>query len=177
MSFTTYPEHPVLLIDDEEQFLFSAEITLNAAGLKHVVKCQDSRQVLALLAQKKFAVVVLDLYMPHISGKELLPQIIAEYPEIPVIVLTAVNEVETAVECMKAGAFEYLVKPVDDARLVTTIRHAINILEIRNENDLLKTSLLSEQLRHPKAFAEIITANAAMRGIFKYIEPEFCTQK
>jgi len=170
MSFTTYPEHPVLLIDDEEQFLFSAEITLNAAGLKSVVKCQDSRQALALLAQKEFAVVVLDLYMPHVSGKELLPQIIAEYPAIPVIVLTAVNEVETAVECMKAGAFEYLVKPVDDARLVTTIRHAIDILEIRNENDLLKTSLLSEQLRHPEAFAEIITANAAMRGIFKYIE-------
>ncbi len=170
MSLTTYPEHPVLLIDDEEQFLFSAAITLNAAGLKHIVKCRDSRQALTTLAQEKFAVVALDLYMPHVSGKELLPQIVAEYPEIPVIVLTAVNEVESAVECMKAGAFEYLVKPVDDARLVTTIRHAINILEIRNENDLLKTSLLSEQLQHPEAFAEIITGQAAMRGIFKYIE-------
>lgn len=170
MSFITYPEHPVLLIDDEEQFLFSAEITLNAAGLQRVVKCQDSRQALAVLAKEKFAVVVLDLYMPHISGKELLPQIVAEYPEIPVIVLTAVNEVETAVECMKAGAFEYIVKPVDDARLVTTIRHAIHILDIRNENDLLKTSLLSEQLKHPEAFAEIVTNHAVMRGIFKYIE-------
>jgi len=170
MNLPTYPEHPILLIVDEEQFLFSAEITLNAAGLKHVVKCQDSRQALALLEKEKYAVVLLDLYMPHLSGKELLPQIVEAFPEIPIIVLTAVNEVETAVECMKAGAFEYIVKPVDDARLVMTIRHAIRMQEMRDENDLLKKSLMSDQLHHPEAFAEIITNHATMRGIFKYID-------
>ncbi len=170
MTLTTYPEHAVLLIDDEEQFLFSAEITLNAGGLNNVIKCQDSRQTLERLAQQKCSVAVLDLYMPHLSGKELLPKIVEEYPEIPVIVLTAVNEVETAVECMKAGAFEYLVKPVDDARLNTTIRHAIQMQEMRNENNLLKKSLMADQLSHPEAFAEIMTNDEAMRGIFKYIE-------
>ncbi len=170
MNTSTHPEHNVLLIDDEEQFLFSAEITLNAAGLNHVVKCQDSRQAMTLLEKGKHAVVVLDLYMPHLSGKELLPQIVEAHPEIPIIVLTAVNEVEAAVECMKAGAFEYIVKPVDDARLVNTIRHALQMQEMKNENDSLKKSLLSEQLRQPEAFAEIITNHAAMRGIFKYIE-------
>ncbi|MGH7595195.1 MAG: sigma-54-dependent transcriptional regulator [bacterium] len=170
MNTPIHPEHAVLLIDDEEQFLFSAEITLNAAGLNHIVKCQDSRQALALLEKGRHAVVVLDLYLPHLSGKELLPLIVEMYPEIPVIVLTAVNEVEAAVECMKAGAFEYIVKPVDDARLVNSIRHALQMQEMKNENDSLKKSLLSEQLRHPEAFAEIITNHAAMRGIFKYIE-------
>jgi DNA-binding NtrC family response regulator len=170
MNLTSTSEPPVLLIDDEQQFLFSAEITLHAGGLKKVVKCQDSRQALGLLAQQDHAVVVLDLNMPHLPGKELLPQIVEAHPEIPVIVLTAVNEVEAAVECMKAGAFEYIVKPVDDARLLTTIRHAIQIREMRNENDLLKRSLLSDQLEHPEAFAEIITNHPAMRGIFKYAE-------
>ncbi|MGH7493072.1 MAG: sigma-54-dependent transcriptional regulator [bacterium] len=170
MAHTTYPEYPVLIIDDEEQFLFSAEITLHAGGINQVNTCRDSRQVLARLAQQRHSVVVLDLYLPHLPGKDLLPQIVEAYPEIPVIVLTAINEVETAVECMKAGAFEYVVKPVDDARLVTTIRHALQIQEIKNENDLLKKSLLSEQLRHPEAFDEIITKHAPMRGIFKYIE-------
>lgn len=170
MNHMASPEHPILLIDDEEQFLFSAEITLNAAGLRRVAKCQDSRQAMALLAATKYTVVVLDLYMPHLSGKDLLPQIVEAYPEIPVIVLTAVNEVETAVECMKAGAFEYIVKPVDDARLVTALRHAIQLQEMRDENDLLKKSLLSDHLRQPEAFAEIVTNHAAMRGIFKYIE-------
>lgn len=170
MNLATYPEHAILLIDDEEQFLFSAEITLNAAGLQHIVKCQDSRQAMALLAQAQYAAVVLDLYMPHLSGKELLPKIVEAYPEIPLIVLTAVNEVETAVECMKAGAFEYIVKPVDDARLVTTIRHAMQLQEMRDENSLLKKSLMSERLHHPEAFGEIITNHPTMRGIFKYIE-------
>lgn len=171
MNPTTYPEYPVLLIDDEERFLFSMEITLHAGGITAVTKCQDSRQALALLAQQKHSVVLLDLYMPHLSGKELLPQLIEAHPETPVIVLTAVNEVETAVECIKAGAFEYIVKPVDDARLVTAIRHALHMQEIKNENDLLKKSLLSDDhLQHPEAFAEIITQHAAMRRIFKYIE-------
>ncbi len=170
MNLATYPEQPVLLIDDEEQFLFSAEITLNTEGLTRIVKCQDSRQVMALLAQQKYSVVVLDLYMPHMTGKELLPKIVEAYPEIPVIVLTAVNEVETAVECMKAGAFEYIVKPVDDARLFTTIRHAIRMQEMRDENSLLKKSLMSDQLLHPEVFAEIVTHHPVMRGIFKYIE-------
>jgi DNA-binding NtrC family response regulator len=170
MNRTTHPEYPVLIIDDEEQFLFSAEITLNAGGINQVNTCRDSRQALAKLAQQRHSVVVLDLYLPHLSGKDLLPQIVEAYPEIPVIVLTAINEVETAVECMKAGAFEYIVKPVDDARLVTTIRHALQMQEIKTENDLLKKSLLSEQLHHPEAFDEIITNHAPMRGIFKYIE-------
>ncbi len=170
MILTGYSEHPILLIDDEEQFLFSAEITLHAGGLKKVVKCSDSRQALALLAQQEYAVVVLDLYMPNLSGQQLLPQIVEEFPAIPVIVLTAVNEVETAVECMKAGAFEYIVKPVDDARLVTTIRHAIRMQEMRDENALLKKSLLSDQLKHPEAFADIITNHVTMRGAFKYVE-------
>ncbi len=170
MNHTTYPEPPVLLIDDEERFLFSAEITLNAGGIQAVTKCQDSRQALSLLAQQKHSAIVLDLYMPHMPGQELLARLVEAYPEIPVIVLTAVNEVDIAVECMKAGAFEYIVKPVDDARLVTTIRHAIQMQEMKNENDLLKKSLLSMQLQHPEAFAEIVTNQASMRGIFKYIE-------
>lgn len=170
MIHSPYPEFPVLLVDDEEQFLFSAEITLQAGGINAVTKCRDGRQALALLAQHRHSVIVLDLYMPHLPGRELLPQLVESHPEIPVIVLTAVNEVETAVECMKAGAFEYLVKPVDDARLITTIRHALQMQEMKNENALLKKSLLSEQLRHPEAFAEIITNHAAMRGVFKYIE-------
>ena len=170
MTHSTYPEFPVLLVDDEERFLFSAEITLRAGGINAVTKCQDGRQALAVLAQQKHSAVVLDLYMPHIPGKELLAKLVEAYPEIPVIVLTAVNEVETAVECMKAGAFEYIVKPVDDARLVTAIRHAVQMQEMKNEHDLLRKSLLSDQLRHPEAFAEIVTQHAGMRGIFKYIE-------
>jgi FixJ family two-component response regulator len=60
-------------------------------------------------------VIILDLFMPHVSGQELLPRLTREYPEIPVVVMTASQEVETAVSCMKEGAFDYLVKPVEES--------------------------------------------------------------
>ena len=57
-------------------------------------------------------VVILDLFMPHLGGQELIKKVVQEFPHIPVIVMTASDELDTAVTCMKAGAFDYLVKPV-----------------------------------------------------------------
>jgi DNA-binding NtrC family response regulator len=71
---------------------------------------------------------------------------------------------------MKEGAFDYLVKPVNDTRLVSSIKRGLEITEIRNENEMLKQSLLREKLEHPEAFSEIITHCSTIESIFKYIE-------
>ena len=144
MKQSIYPSLPVLLVDDEAQFLMSANFTLSSAGINNIVECRDSRKVIPMLEKQEFEVILLDILMPHMSGNELLQVIGQEYPHIPVIMMTAVNEVETAVECMKKGTFDYLVKPVDEERLVTSIKHAIGIRELRNENIILKEYLLSE---------------------------------
>ncbi|HID95552.1 MAG TPA: sigma-54-dependent Fis family transcriptional regulator [Candidatus Latescibacteria bacterium] len=170
MNQAQYPSLPVLLVDDEEQFLLSASVTLSSAGINNTVGCQDSREVMRLLAEQNFELVVLDILMPYVPGNELLPKIVRDYPDIPVIMITAVNELETAVECMKSGAFDYLVKPVDDERLVTCIRRAIEFREMRDENTLLKQYLLSDKLEHPEAFSAIVTQNSTMRSIFQYVE-------
>lgn len=170
MKEVRYPSLPVLLVDDEEQFLQSAHFTLSSAGINNVTKCQDSRNVMKLLSGQPFGVIVLDLSMPNCSGFELLPGITDEYPDIPVIIVTAVNELDTAVECMKSGAFDYLVKPVDDKRLISSVKRAIQFTEMRNENTLLKQYLLSDRLNHPEAFTGIITKNSTMRSIFQYTE-------
>jgi len=170
MSEIPYPELPILLVDDEEQFLLSAGFTLNSLGITNVVECSDSRKVTHMLSEKRFSAIVLDINMPHISGQELLQIISGEYPSIPVIMLTAVNEVETAVACMKEGALDYLVKPVTDNALLTSINRAIEFWRIRNENTLLKKYLLSDDLEHPEAFNEIVTKNSSMRSIFQYLE-------
>lgn len=170
MRAATFPSHPVLLVDDEEQFLASASFALRAEGISNLVLCQDSRKVLDLLSGGKYSLAVLDLIMPHVSGKDLLAAITEGWPQVPVVVITALNEVETAVECMKAGATDYLVKPVDATRLVTTVRRALEFGEVRVENDLLKQYLLSDKLEHPEAFREILTASGAMRSIFQYVE-------
>jgi DNA-binding NtrC family response regulator len=170
MGEPSFPSKPVLLVDDEENFLFSASFILNADGITNTMQCQDSRKVTSLLSKQEFSVVLLDIMMPYKSGKELLLEIDRDYPGLPVIMSTAINEVETAVECMKCGAFDYMVKPIDDARLISSIRRAIELSDLRSENVMLKHYLLSDEIEHPEAFNEIITQNSAMRSIFQYAE-------
>ncbi|MDZ7372259.1 MAG: sigma-54 dependent transcriptional regulator [candidate division KSB1 bacterium] len=170
MSRNKTPEMPILLIDDEPDFLTSVEMTLAAQGLTNVVSISDSRQVEPFLAENDVSVIALDMNMPHVPGRVLLPKIIRDYPEIPVIIITAVNDVETAVSSMKAGAFDYLLKPVDEARLTSAIRRALEISQMRAENIRLKEYLLSRKLKHPEAFSAIITASPAMHAIFQYAE-------
>lgn len=170
MNQSSFPTQPILLIDDEEQFLASAEFTLNANGLDNTRTCSDSREVMKLMAIEPPSIVLLDMTMPYIKGWELLPQIISEYPETAVIIVTAINEVDLAVESIKTGAFDYIVKPVDDTRLVTTIRRAIEHKAVEQENRRLKNYLLSDKLDYPEAFTEIITRSQQMRQIFQYVE-------
>ena len=165
-----YPMNPVLLVDDEEQFLQSASFALRTSGINNINKCNDSRQVINLLREKSHSVIVLDLMMPYINGDELLHEISKDFPHIPIIMHTAVNEVKIAVECMKKGAFDYLTKPIDKARLVTCVKKAIEFSDIKTENVELKKSLLSDKLERPVVFENIVTGNHIMYSIFQYIE-------
>jgi len=170
MKPTTYPSIPVLLVDDEEQFLLTATLTLSADGINNIIPCQDSREVMPLLSKQDFSVIALDMNMPHLSGWDLLPMIVRDFPDISVIIVTGINEVDTAVECMKSGALDFIVKTGDDARLVTSIRNGIKMREVKNENALLKQYLLSDKLEHPQAFSAIITKNNTLRSICQYVE-------
>ncbi len=160
----------VLLVDDEAQFLQSASFALRSSGIPDVVKCQDSREVLGLLKSRAFGAVLLDVLMPHCTGRDLLPEITGNYPGTAVIMVTAVNEVEAAVECMKNGAFDYLVKPVDKVRLVTSVKKAFECAELRGENSRLARSLLTETLERPSTFEDIVTRSGPMMALFRYIE-------
>lgn len=165
-----FPQYPILLVDDEEQFLLSAEYILNSVGIDNLKTENDSRKVMDAISSERFSVVVLDLYMPHVSGLELLPRITSENPGLPVIILTAVNDLETAVECMKNGAYDYIVKPVHKERLIGDIGKAIEYSEMKAEISLLRGYLLDGGLKQPGIFAPIITCNKSMHRIFQYIE-------
>ncbi len=164
------PELPILFVDDESQFLQSASFTMRSAGYTHVVTCGDSRQAMEMLEKHGASLVVLDMMMPHITGEELLSLIRERYPQIPVVMLTAINEVETAVDCMKSGAYDYLVKPVDKTRLVTTVKNALAGSAIMAENRALRESLLNDTVQHPEHFEEIVTGHSGMFAVFRYME-------
>ncbi len=120
-----YPTNPVLLVDDEPHTLQSYAMALRMNGIDHLVTCEDSKTVLDQLQNRSFELCLLDLIMPEVSGEELLEHINQQLPEMPVIVVTGINEVETAVKCMKAGAFDFFVTPVEMARLISGEKRAI----------------------------------------------------
>ena len=165
-----YPQYPVLIVDDEENALESFEITLNSCGMENIVTCKDSREVLPLLKSQEFEIILLDLTMPYIAGEELLPLIVQDYPGTPVIIITGDIEVETAVRCMQVGAFDYMVKPVEEKRLISGIKRGIDRNRLYRENMNLKHQFLYGKLAHPEAFSNIITRDSTMASILKYIE-------
>jgi two-component system nitrogen regulation response regulator GlnG len=170
MAPSTASQLPVLLVDDEPQLLRSASVLLRASGIKHVVTLDDSRTVLPWLAEQAAGVLVLDLAMPHISGRDLLGQIAADYPDLPVILMTATNDLDTAVQCMQGGAIDYLVKPVEKNRFVSSVLRALEIRTLREEVLSLKECLLTDEIHQRDAFAAIITQSKAMHAIFRYVE-------
>ncbi len=165
-----YPQFPVLMVDDEAQALNSFEMVLRSANMNHILRCQDSRHVMAIFSSQEIEVMMLDLSMPHVSGEELLAMVTKDYPEVPVIVITGSNDVDTAVACMKTGAFDYMVKPVEKSRLISGVKRAIELRELQRENKLLRAHVLSDRLEHPEAFSEIVTNSPLLRSIFQYIE-------
>jgi DNA-binding NtrC family response regulator len=168
----------ILMVDDEPQTLSAAFAVLASEGFDNILSLQDSRDVMPLLLQQSenIHLIVLDLFMPHVSGLELLARINADFPEMPVIVMTGTNDLETAVACMKAGAVDYLVKPVEADRLVSTIRKTLEINTLRSELTSLKEYLLTDVLKHEDAFSHIITRSRNMRAVFQYLEAVAATQ-
>ncbi len=160
----------ILVVDDEEAVLNSVRRTLRSAGLGEVVTSSDPREVLDLLDANDVAVMLLDLVMPHIGGRDVLARVAELYPEIPVIVVTAEQDARTAVECMKLGAWDYLLKPASAEELVATVERAMQHREVVDENRGLRSKLLNETLERPEAFNQIVTDDQAMERVFAYLE-------
>ncbi len=170
MSAAPFPRMPILIVDDEPSMLTALSSALVSSGLGNVVTCQDSRKVEAMLAEREFETILLDLTMPYLSGRELLPVIRKDYPEVPIIIITGATEVAVAVECMKLGVFDYLVKAVEKSKLVATVNTAVEIRELQRENRSLGRHLKDGVLEHPEYFTEIVSGDGKMRSVLMYVE-------
>ncbi len=164
------PVFPIMVVDDEEAILLSIDTSLRMAGMNNVITCSDSREVMPVLAKQQIELMLLDLTMPHLLGEDVLSKVSREFPEIPIVIITGTVDVETAVRCMKSGAFDYVVKPLEESRLVTAVNQVLAFNELKKENLALKECIFSDTLEHPEAFSDIITSNKKMLALFKYVE-------
>lgn len=160
----------VLVVDDDEGLLGSIRATLVTAGLPEPALLSDSRRVPPLLREHAFQVVLLDLIMPHIGGMELLRGLKEEAPQTECVVITAVDEVATAVKAMQYGAFDYLVKPLEAERLCIAVRNALERHHLRHSVDILERTQSYSDLRHAEAFEEMVAEDPSMALVLHQAE-------
>jgi DNA-binding NtrC family response regulator len=160
----------ILVVDDQPSILLAIDTTLRMAGYRHVATCQESTQVKDLVAAAAPDIVLLDLMMSGVDGETLLAFFNAEYPGLPVIVITGTVDVNTAVRCMKSGAFDYIVKPVEEDRLLACVERAAALSALRSENQALRQGLFTAHIEYPEAFADIVTGDKQMLAVFQYVE-------
>jgi DNA-binding NtrC family response regulator len=169
MEKKLFPEFPILMVDDEKHLLNSLDFELRSHGINNVECCQDSRNVMSRLKEKKYSVVLLDILMPYISGDELLPEIVDQYPDTPVIIITACPDEKISSDCMKNGAFDCLIKPIETRDLIRTIHEALDLKDTHKEIILHKKQLFSETPSENRSFLNVITCCANMLSICQAI--------
>ncbi|MEJ2194066.1 MAG: sigma-54 dependent transcriptional regulator, partial [Ignavibacteriaceae bacterium] len=159
----------ILVVDDELSYLELVKGLLNQEGYENVITQDNPLKVIPLLEQKSVDLILLDIYMPQMNGLDLLEKIYAAYPKIPVIVITAVDEVNVALKAVKLGAYDFIIKPPDTDKLLLTIKRALGKRLLETERDSLRKAL-SEEEPERKIFSDIITDSPLLFKVFELVE-------
>jgi two-component system NtrC family response regulator len=157
-------ETRVLLADDDESFRRVQEYQLEQAGFR-VTSCVDGTTALDEFRQGLHDLVVTDIRMPGLDGLELLARLLAIAPETPVVVVTGHGTIETAVEAMKHGAFDFLTKPFPGEKLRLTLERALEFARLQRENRELRRAVEGRF-----AFQNLIGSSPAMKVLFEALE-------
>ncbi len=161
---------PVLVVDDDEGLLLSIKATLVSSGLPEPALISDSRNVISLMRDHQYPLVLLDLMMPHLNGIEVLEKIKNEFPESECVIVSANDEVATAVKAMSLGASDYLVKPLNSEKLVALVNRSLEKYSVRNELVRFGRKKVFSELKHPEAFADMIAEDESMALVFHQVE-------
>jgi len=153
----------ILVVDDEEIVCHSCERILTDAG-HEVDYVMDSTAALEKVSEKTYDAVVLDIMMPKISGLDILQGIKEEHPDVDVIMVTGLSQIETAVLSMKMGAFDYLSKPFDPDELVMVVDRAMERRRLIRENLALKNEVSSRY-----RFENIIGSSPKMQAVYRLV--------
>jgi two-component system response regulator HydG len=134
------PENTILIVDDDLAHRTMLKTLLAGWGYA-VAEADDGSAAIAQVRERPFDLILMDVRMVRVSGLEALAEIKAFNPAIPVVIMTAYASVETAVEALKKGAYDYLTKPLDFDELRLTMERAMDHNQLREENRLLRERL------------------------------------
>jgi DNA-binding NtrC family response regulator len=161
---------PVLVVDDDEGLLLSIKATLVSSGLPEPALISDSRKVLDHAREHPFRLILLDLMMPHLNGLEVLEKIKAEFPNTECVIVSASDEVATAVQAMSLGASDYLVKPLNSEKLVALVHRTLEKYNLQDELARFGRKKVFSELRNPEAFSDLVTEDESMALVFHQVE-------
>jgi DNA-binding NtrC family response regulator len=151
----------LLLVEDDEVFLRPLQRTMELAGYE-VVPVQSAEEALDALKAEDVDLVLTDKRLPGLDGVELVRRIKADHPDLAVVVMTAHGTIESAVEAIRLGAEDYLVKPFEAAELLVVVRRAIEFQELKSASRL---TMRKNQERF--TFRNIAARSAAMQAVFE----------
>jgi putative two-component system response regulator len=151
----TSMQETLLLVDDEDTVRRVLHLKLSREGYR-CEQANGAEQMLHVLKAVPVALVLLDIKMPGKSGLELLPEVKTEYPDIAVIMATAVNDIEVAIQCLKQGADDYICKPFNLEEVTLAVRRALDKrrlqLELREYQQFLEDKVEQQMIGMRRLF-------------------------
>ncbi|MFC1884779.1 sigma-54-dependent transcriptional regulator [Thermodesulfobacteriota bacterium] len=153
----------ILVVDDDAAHRTMLRTLITGWGYE-VVEADDGSSAIELASERPFDLILMDIRMIKVSGLEALSEIKSFNPSIPVVIMTAYSSVDTAVDALKSGAYDYLTKPLDFDELRLTMERAMDHLQLKEENRRLKETLGSRFDRH-----NIIGRSPAMNRLLETV--------
>ncbi len=154
----------ILVVDDDQSMCEVIEAYLQQRGLT-VSWRVDAEDAFLTLKNETFDVVLSDLRMPGMDGIELCERIVANQPEVPVVVITAFGSMDTAVAAMRAGAYDFVTKPIEMDLLALAVERALEHRRLRE-----KVKALSRAVARSQRFDQLLGASPAMQALFDELE-------
>ncbi|SKA96306.1 two-component system, NtrC family, response regulator [Paucidesulfovibrio gracilis DSM 16080] len=153
----------ILLLDDEKNYLLVLQSVLEDEGYS-VTGLSNPEMGLAYLEDSEVDVIVTDMKMPGMTGQDVLEHVKKSYPHIPVLIMTAFGSIESAVEAMRIGAFDYITKPFNNEELLLSLDKAARFARTQQENRLLR-----QQIQERFGADNIIGRGKAMQSVLEMV--------
>ncbi len=163
----------VLVVDDEKNIREGIGKSLEMDGL-NISLAEDGERAIQIINKDEVDLVISDLKMPKMSGEELLKKVSSSYPTLPVIILTGHGTIETAVNAMRDGAYDFLTKPVNLDRLSLLVKRALSSRQLILQHRALKKEV--EKLENKEKFTRIIGKSTHMKKVLEIVEQVAATK-